>query len=82
MSKELKNELRSAVQILKLYEPIIDERLPKAKSGDRRSALNLITIAGGLMRAGYPLQIKLGRVDVFKFGGFGHWHEPREIIWL
>lgn len=59
MSEDFDGPLSAAVQLLKLYEPEIDERLPKAKAGERGAALNLISVAGGLMRAGYPLPPKL-----------------------
>jgi len=48
-------ELNHVARILKLYEPQISERLPKAAIGDRGSALNLLAIAAGLTRASLPL---------------------------
>ena len=52
-------ELQDASLLVKCYQLEIDERLPKAKAGDRQSSLNSIAVAGGLMRAGFPLPPKL-----------------------
>ena len=78
MSEELESELSAAVQILKLYEPQIDERLPKAKAGDRRSSLNLIAVAGGLVRAGFPLPPKLAEWLSLGLAGLAAGMSPEE----
>ena len=52
-------ELQNYHEILKLYEIQVDERLPKAKEGDREMGLNMLAAASGLIRAGLPLPVKL-----------------------
>ena len=75
---KLETELKNASEMLKLYEPQVDERLPKAKAGDRRSSLNLIAMAGGLMRAGYPLPPKLAEWLSLGFEGLAAGMSPEE----
>lgn len=48
------SELKKIAENLKLYEPQINEQLPKAKLGERGSALNLLAVAAGLTRASLP----------------------------
>ena len=48
-------ETRKFHEILKLYEIQVDERLPKAKEGDREMGTALIATASGLLKAGLPL---------------------------
>lgn len=54
-------ELHKYVEILKLYEPQISSELPKAQEGDRESALHILAVASGMMRAGLPLPGQLGQ---------------------
>ena len=52
-------ETRKYYEILKLYEIQVDERLPKAKEGDRHMGTSLLAIAAGLLKAELPLPPKL-----------------------
>lgn len=61
--------LKQASELLKLYTIQIDERLPKAKSGDRDATLNLLAVAAGLLKAGLPLPIKLSEWLALGFEG-------------
>lgn len=52
-------ETRKFHEILKFYEIQVDERLPKAKEGDREMSTALLATASGLLNAGLPLPQKL-----------------------
>ena len=52
-------ELEKYAELLKLYQIEVDQRLPKAQEGDREMALNLLSVAAGLLNAKFSLPEKL-----------------------
>ena len=52
-------QLTVAAMMLRIYLPEVEKINDRALSGDRRAGLRMLAMAGGLIRAGYPMPPKL-----------------------